>query len=162
MKKFIIAFCSIIVLASCSAARIDVTYVDYNKYYQDGFLITPAQYYQKFEPCGEIFISVTPGYTQSQTTVQTTSINNNGYNRYGNYVIGSKKQETAQQTTVVTQRDDKEIRTIDDVVEIAVKEAKERGANTLSNFKCNIVYNPNFNTIIRYEVSGFCIKRNDK
>lgn len=161
MKKFIIAFCSALALASCSMpSKIDVTYVDYNKYYQEGFLITPGQYYQEYEPCGEIFISVTPGYTQ-QTTVQTTTINNNGYNRYGNYVIGGKKQETVQQTTLVTQKGDKEIRTIDDVVEIAVKEAKERGANALSNFKCDIVYNPNLNTIIRYEISGFCIKRNN-
>ena len=158
MKKFIIAFCSALALASCSVpAKIDVGYVDYNKYYQEGFLITPAQYYQEYDPCGEIFISVTPGYTQSLTTVQTTT-SNNGYNKYGNYVIGSKKQEPAQQRTVVLQKDGKEIRTIDDVVEIAVKEAKERGANAITNFKCNIVRNTKFYTIERYEVSGFCIK----
>lgn len=76
-------------------------------------------------------------------------------------VSAEQAQETVQQTTLVTQKGDKEIRTIDDVVEIAVKEAKERGANALSNFKCDIVYNPNLNTIIRYEISGFCIKRNN-
>ena len=142
MKKLLFVLASVLLLTSCGTVGPIVSYLDYSKYAQEDFFITPTPYYGDYTPCGEIFI-VMPAHQVVEDT--DMKIDSRGYNQYGNYVAGG---------AVRYQKYTKE-----ELIEQAVKSAKEKGADALVNFKCMVVISEKYNTVIRYEISGFCIKR---
>lgn len=147
MKKLAILLSFATILPSCSTIRpipriINTSFADYRSYTQEGFLISPNPYTAEFESLGEINIAVTPAITRDGTSANTDSIYS---------IIKPCEYEHIP---------------YDELVAIAVKEAKARGADALVNFsitrevisKADRMYG-GYIVGYAYNISGYCIKR---
>ncbi len=118
MKRILlvsIAFVAVILtVAGCGTASrarsVSVGFADFRPYISSGFWVSPDPYTGKFEPVGELSIRVTPAIRPETT---------------GDGVYSS--------TLYVPE-------TIDpaELLEMAYKEAKERGANGIVNYKTQV------------------------
>lgn len=143
MKKLAIIFAAIVVLVGCATVKetrrvVLTSFSDYRPYAAEGFLISPNPYTYNFESVGEIDIVVEPAMVKELTE-----------GLYYNY-------ETLVYETI----------SYDELVKIAVDEAKAKGADALVNFSIvkEKISHPNklhggytYSTI--YYIKGFCIKR---
>jgi len=143
MKKLFIAIIAVTSLVGCSAMKetqrtVLSSFSDYRQYAAEGFLISPSPYTYNFESVGEIDIVVEPAMVKELVKGQ-----------YSNY-------ETLVYETIP----------YDELVKMAVDEAKAKGADALVNFsitkekisQVNKMYGGYTYSHIYY-VKGFCIKR---
>lgn len=155
MKKLIFVIPIFLILFnSCSTAykltprkRIVLeSYFDYSGYAKDGFMISPDPYYGNYDPCGEIQIAVYPAkFIKKGKDVYNPSQNSYETNEY------------------LTEEDI----TGQELLEMIVTNAKEKGADAIANFRCKSIKNNYFNSTLgmyidyfsHYEISGFAIKR---
>jgi hypothetical protein len=140
MKRIAI-IAALVAITSCATIkpteRKVYTYVsDYTAYSQAGFLITPQPYHGYYESIGEIDMHITPAFEQAAKE------------KYGElwYTYGFE--------TISS----------DEIVNMAVKQAVNMGADAISNFSITykeIVRTYSGHNYIGYEyhVKGFCIKR---
>lgn len=144
MRKILLLIITASILCGCSTAikiyphdRIIVShFTDYREYAKEGFLISPDAYCGEYDSLGEITINVTPKLAKHKD--KTTG---GFYFRH-------------------------EIISHSELVAIAVKEAKDRGADGIVDFK---VISPTFSDYEiengfaisnrAYLITGFCIKR---
>ena len=143
MKKLAIAFALTVIITGCSTIRpseriVLSVFSDYSKYADEGFLISPSAYTYNFDSVGEINIMVTPAKVKKEVK-----------SLYSSYTII-----------------DYEKISYDEMVELAVKMAKEKGANALVNFSINtepinLYDRMNGRCLVGeiYYIKGFCIKR---
>lgn len=151
MKKLLLLFMLLAFLSSCSPsfthiARVThIQVIDYIKYAEEDFLITPNSYTYDFIGIGEIFITITPA-TERDTVKSIHSYDKNGKPFY------------ITQTGFVEEKI-----SINEMIDIAVNEAKKMGADAITNFEIRRNYNNGFlfngKYIYPYEVLGYCIKR---
>lgn len=145
MRKLIIAFACICFATSCGVTivphdRIVLTsFADYTKYTEEGFLISPTNYTADFESIGELHIEVKPALIVRRQAPT--------------YEDGLKK-------TIYTYEEIE----FSELVDMAVNQAKEKGADAIVNFSINSVDNSihSDNGVIygrTYFIKGFCIKR---
>lgn len=146
MKKFFIAIIAVATFTSCSAMKetqrtILSSFSDYRQYATEGFLISPNPYTYNFESVGEIDIIVEP----AQIIKETPSP----------YTVGLPTKTLIYETI-----------SYDELVKMAVDEAKAKGADALVNFSITKEKISHVNKIYGgytyshiYYVKGFCIKR---
>lgn len=143
MKK-IILLAAIALTAGCAVIKpterkIYTDFADYSAYSEIGFLITPHAYSGEYESLGELAISIVPAIKQF-------SGGGEQYDYRGKYY-------------------DYETIKRQDAIDIAVKEAINRGANAITNFTITtkeISRGDGLGTLCigyEYYITGFCIKR---
>lgn len=141
MKRLLLAIAVAVLAASCSTMnptkRVVLTsFSDYRPYAEAGFLISPSSYTYAFESVGEIDIFITP----AKVVVDKPSM----YNGAVMKVLDYEEIEYAE------------------MVEMAVNQAKEKGADALVNFsisKGRTEAQPGIPSQPYYHIKGFCIKR---
>lgn len=146
MKKLFIAIFAVASLIGCSAMKetqrtVLSSFSDYRQYAAEGFLISPSPYTYNFESVGEIDIVVEP----AQIIKETPSL-----------YSGGVPTKTLVYETI----------SYDELVKMAVDEAKAKGADALVSFsitkekisQVNKMYGGYTYSHIYY-VKGFCIKR---
>jgi hypothetical protein len=150
MKKILILLFTSFIAFSCSLKlmprEVRTAFFDYRHYANEGFFISPDPYTGEFTPCGELLISIVPGDVK---------------------VSGKQVYDPASQMYSTFDDVRKEDISSKELLDIAVKKAKEVGADGLVNFKCLVVnssyYNPGLKQVItflsHYEISGYAIKR---
>jgi Holliday junction resolvase-like predicted endonuclease len=143
MKRFILAVLVAMTATSCATLKptqrlVLSAFSDYRPYQEEGFLISPNAYTYNFESVGEIDIIVEPARIKKLVESQ-----------YSSY-------EALDYETIP----------YDELVAIAVKEAKEKGADALVNFSIKREASLELNrtsgrymTKYTYYIKGFCIKR---
>jgi hypothetical protein len=145
MKKVISAFALAFLVTSCGVTivpqeRIVLTsFADYTKHSEEGFLISPTHYTLEYESIGELHIEVKPALIVRRQAPK--------------YEGGLKK-------TIYTYEELK----FSELVDLAVSQAKEKGADAIVNFSINSSDNSIYanGEIIygrTYFIKGFCIKR---
>ena len=147
MRKLAILLSFAAILSSCSTIKpipriVSTSFADYRGYTQEGFLISPNPYTSDFESVGEINIIVTPAIKRSNST-----------HADGIYYTNSSSYDYEQIP-------------YDELVEIAVKEAKAKGADALVNFSIAREtvsqvdrFHGRYIVGYAYNISGYCIKR---
>lgn len=143
MKRIALLF-FIAVISGCSALKptarsITPYFADYRPYAAESFLISPNPYTEEFESIGEIEIVITPALKQYPEE-------GSAYDARGRYI-------------------DYEDISHDELLKIAVEEAKSRGADAIVNFsisKTPISASDTAGSYAageEYRIKGFCIKR---
>lgn len=144
MKRFFIAGIIAALCCSCSTLKpmprgCITMFSDYREYAQEGFLISPGSYTYDFDSVGEINIVVTPALEQTKI-IKLGETTNKGL-----------KYESISS---------------DELVKMAVEEAKSKGADALVNFSIELeeitardVVMGGYTKGYRYYVKGYCIKR---
>lgn len=148
MKK-IIFLLSILLISGCAMQRqrlVSTFFLDYRPYTEHGFFISPDPFTGKFIPVGDLFITVIPG-TKPKKAQEKVAID---YERA--YFDDIYAAPTPSQVFT------KETISPEELLEIAVSEAKRVGANGISNFKCECIRDIKTSTVENYCISGFCIK----
>lgn len=146
MKKVFIIIAAALLFASCSTLRptqrvSQTIFSDYRQYTEQGFLISPNAYPGEFDAVGEINLIVTPALVK--TEIQSL------------YAGGGTRMGIAYEKI-----------SYDELVAMAVKEAKGKGADALVNFAIDVqeissvdkMYG-GYTTGYKYYVKGYCIKR---
>ena len=130
------AVLSITGCATASRARsVSVGFADFRPYISAGFWISPGEYNGKFEPVGELSVRVTPA------------------------IKASAEGDGVYMTTAYTP----EVIGADELLEIAYKAAREKGANGIANYKSQvetrttISHGISLSTVEAYIVTGFLI-----
>lgn len=147
MKRTIILLSIIVCLTGCAVQNqtrvVSASFIDYRPYSQSGFFISPDPYPGKFSSLGELYIEVFPAIESSRPTysIQQDGIYSNVSGTY------ARNQETIFS---------------DELLEIAVDNARELGANGLADFDIRIIYRTDPKTgkrvdVDHYEISGLCI-----
>lgn len=143
MKKLFITIVALTTLVSCATMkptqRVTLTqFSDYREYAKDGFLISPSPYTYDFESVGELNITIVPAkvITEKPSLYSNTNITIKG--------LDYEKIE------------------YEEMVDMAVKEAKSKGADALVNFaitKEAIRDSQGITKEMYFKITGFCIKR---
>lgn len=141
MKRALFATIASFLLCGCSMLltprKTEAIHNDYTKYTESGFLVTPMEYYAEYESIGEIDIRIRPEIKEND--------------RYSIFTRGKYYYEEV---------------SYEELTEMAIKAAKERGADALVKFA--IIRHPIKKTDrfrggyiegYIYQVKGFCIKR---
>lgn len=149
-KHFLLLVFIALFVQSCSPIfmprEVRTSFFDYRKYSNEGFFLSPDSYPGEFTPCGELFITIKPGDVKGPDKMV--------------YDPGSQSYVSQSQIR-------REEISSDELLSIAVKKAKEIGADGLVNFKCHVINSTYYNPALRsvqtifshYEISGFAIKR---
>ena len=151
-KLLILPIVLVLGLSACSPKlipterKVQAYYFDFSDYYKEGFFISPDPYQKDFESCGTLLIKVIPAKTLKKASREFDAING----------LYSEPEELVVEEI-----------SAEELLNIAVKEAKSKGADAIVNFKCTEVYHNYYNPetkfssskITHYEVSGFAIKR---
>lgn len=156
MKKrlLILPIILMIGLSACSprvipASRIiQVSFFDFSKYSQEGFMISPNQYIGEFEPCGELYIKIIPG------EVLKKNVKKSNYSQNDDLIYQSTQESNFNPEDLI-----QENISPDELLKEAVSQAKKRGANAIVNFNCVEIYPYNSFNILYYQITGFAIKR---
>lgn len=140
MKKILIIIASALAIASCGTLKptprtYQVYFSDYRSYSEDGFLISPNPYTYGFESIGELHIEVQPAIIEGERESLYEGVTIKGY--------------VAENIPY------------DDLVDIAVNEAKSRGADALVNFSITTETANITRDVVGYiyHIDGYCIKR---
>ncbi len=146
---FLLLLVTAVLVQSCSPKLmprdVKTFYIDYSKYSSEGFLISPNPYPGSFTSLGELLITVIPG----DVVVSKMNV----FNSQNNFYESTRTFEKEQISTK-------------ELLDIAVNFAKQKGANAIVNFKCEIKNYSYYNTALKkpsiyfshYEISGFAIK----
>jgi uncharacterized protein YbjQ (UPF0145 family) len=147
MKKAFLLMAFALILAGCGTLKqtqrvVLTSFSDYRQYTEEGFLISPMTYTYNYESIGDLEIVLVP----AQELKETPSL-----------YAGS----TATHKTLVN-----ESISYNELVEMAVNQAKSKGADAIVNFsiKKEDKLEPNrlyggYIEVTTYYISGFCIKR---
>ena len=140
MRRFAILLTAAILMASCSVMTheriIETKFMDFRPYSDAGFFLSPDPYPGEFEALGEVLVKVTPAVTK-----KTMSLGG----KYGDGVYASSglvKEEISGE----------------ELIDLVVKAALEKGADGLADFQCDVICDET-GVVTRYEVSGLAIKR---
>ena len=114
-------------------------FLDFQPYTAAGFFISPNPYTGQFSPVGEISITVQPALQRPAKQIK-------GEYTDGLYAQGNNGNVVPEEIMA------------EELLEMAVKEAKAKGANGISNFQCRRVTDANPLEPYHYEISGFAIK----
>lgn len=156
MKKRLLVLPIILMLglSACSpkvvpaVRKTSVSFFDFSKYANEGFMISPNQYIGEFEPCGELYIKIIPG------EVLKKNVKKSNYSKNDDLIYQSTQESNLNPEDLI-----QEIISPDELLKEAVSQAKKRGANAIVNFNCVEIYPYNsFNTLY-YQITGFAIKR---
>lgn len=129
-------------MASCSILKekpmeVYAQIIDYSRYEEHGFLVSPDPYPGEFKSVGEVFLTVTPPNVKK-------AVDSDGQ---GSTIYRVVREAMSYQT----------------LTDLAVEYAARQNGDALVNFKINPVtqYDKTLNItyIDHYIVSGFCIKR---
>lgn len=149
MKKIIIALASVFLISSCgTTTQIFTNVLDYRPYTDNGFFISPNPYPEAHRTIGEISITVYPG-TKGESGFSAPGTQ--GKQKFGDPIYSGGNNKTAENMTPEA------------LLEMCVQKAVDMGANGISNFKCDIVYNVTrsqygvLKSIDHYEVYGLGI-----
>lgn len=146
MKRLILLAVAVIVMCSCSVMThqryVSTMFLDFQPYTESGFFISPNPYTGQFEPVGEISIYVQPALQRPAKQIK------------GSYEDGLYVPNNA---SVV-----QESISSAELLEMAVKEARDKGADGISNFKCVRISDVSEIEPYHYEISGFAIKILDR
>lgn len=149
MKKLIIALASVFLISSCgTTTQIFTNVLDYRPYTDNGFFISPNPYPEAHQTIGEISITVYPG-TKGESDFSATPAQGN--QKFGDPIYSGGSHKTVENMTP------------ESLLEMCVQKAVDMGANGISNFKCDIVYNVTrsqygiIKSIDHYEVYGLGI-----
>jgi len=149
MKKLLILAVAVIVASSCSVLThqryVSTMFLDFQPYTEAGFFISPNPYTGEFSPIGEISITVQPALMPKTKVIR-------GSGEYTDGLYAQKSNANVVQEDIPAS----------ELVEMAVREAKARGANGISNFKCIVVTGADPIEPRHYEISGFAIKTLDR
>lgn len=130
-------------LCSCSVMThqryVSTMFLDFQPYTEAGFFISPNPYTGQFSPVGEINITVQPALQQPSRQIKGV---------YNDAVYAPKNGAGVVQEEIFSE----------ELLEMAVKAAKEKGANGISNFKCLRVRDLSELEPYHYEITGFAIK----
>jgi len=145
MKKIILLALLAIVVSSCGITTheryVTKLFLDFQPYTEAGFFISPDSYTGRFAPVGELNITVQPAVQpQSQRT------------------RGNKKFDDAVYFEVNGSPIALEVILPEELLEMAVNEAKAQGANGIANFRCVRILDSDPVDQYHYEISGFAIK----
>lgn len=147
MRKLTLLLTGVVALSSCSVLsvgektksteRTTVThFADYRPYTAEGFLISPNAYTGEYESLGEVAITITPSLKEFKREGKEAYL--------GSYYEYEKI-------------------SYDELVSIAVKEAKSKGGDALVNFSITSTLiestGGTFAVGYKYTIEGFCIKR---
>ena len=157
MKKAIILSAIIVMAASCSTIKpserqIYSYFLDFRPYSDTGFFLSPDPYTGEFTSLGEILIDVYPAEISNKEI-------SNKESRFKDGIYEKERKSPKLVTEKISESE---------LLEIAVKKAKDLGANGIANFKClssMSTYYSNgslVSTIRHYEISGLCIKITQK
>lgn len=145
MKRLLLFAVAAIVASSCSVMThqryVSTMFLDFQPYTESGFFISPNPYTGQFSPIGEINITVQPALQPRARIIKGT----------GTYTDGLYTQKA---NTNLVQEDIP----AEELIDLAVREAKAKGANGISNFKCARVMGADPIEPVLYEISGFAIK----
>jgi hypothetical protein len=142
MKKIAIVFL-VVILAGCSVLQptkrtVVSLFSDYREYAKEGFLISPIPYINDYESIGELNLMITPALEKGNKVWGKTTNGGLGYEQIS----------------------------ANELVSMAVKEAKSKGANALVNFSITLEEIKTTDIVMggvasgyRYHIKGFCIKR---
>lgn len=148
MKRLLIFAVVAIVASSCSVLThqryVSTMFLDFQPYTEAGFFISPNPYTGEFSPIGEISITIQPALMPKTKVIRGT----------GDYTDGLYAQKN---NANVVQEDIP----ASELLDMAVREAKAKGANGISNFKCLVVYDTDPIEPRHYEISGFAISIKD-
>lgn len=149
MKKILIAILTAVVLTSCGSVKpttsdrmVLSSVVNYQKYSEEGFLITPFEYTADYEAIGEMEILIIPAKVKNQ----------------GARTVNFESKTAGSTTTYIAQENISK----QEMTNIAVAKAKELGANAIAGFKIEKKYyylQSQYNNDVYYVVSGLCIMR---
>lgn len=124
---------------------VSTSFFDYRKYANENFFLSPDPYIGDFTPCGELSIVIKPADVKFGRDDEFDSF----YNK-NDVPTGIVKEKISSE----------------ELLDIAVKKAKEVGANGIANFKCLVINHTYFlngisHTVFsHYEISGYAIKIN--
>ena len=143
MKNKIVLLLTIIsvILTSCSVGRETAAvsyFLDYRPYSEQGFFISQNPYPGEYTPIGEMKVVIYPTIEKGKEIIGEDGI-------YGDNVYRTVLQY--------------ESFSDDRLLQIAVQEARKKGANGLCNLKWQLIYSEN--TLVRYEISCLCISIKD-
>ena len=138
MKRIVIYITAIIILSGCSVQQevkevqrsIIVHFIDFQKYEAEGFFISSTPYIGNYKNIGELTIGITPAK--------------------GNYKVPTEQNPNWYMIVYKEENID-----YNEVLAIAVKEAKAKGADALVNLKIT----KEISGSDQYTISGLCIKR---
>ena len=117
---------------------VSTMFLDFQPYTEAGFFISPNPYTGQFSPIGEISIVVKPAL-QRQAKQVKGSFSDSMYASTGALVV-------------------QEEIPAEELLEMAVNEAKAQGANGISNFKCVRISDVSEIEPYHYEITGFAIR----
>lgn len=150
MRTPLIATLFLLALTSCgSTTRIMSSVLDYRPYTDNGFFISPNQYPGEHQPLGEISITVVPGTKDADKKPKEMKFSDGIYDTKKPVKQGKSSEKPI---------------TPESLLELCVQKAMDMGANGISNFKCEVIYNvakSRYGTISfidHYEVYGLGIK----
>ena len=116
-------------------------FLDFQPYTESGFFISPNPYTGEFFPIGEINITVLPALQPKAKVIK-------GAGAYADGLYTQKANANLVQEDIPAE----------ELLDLAVREAKAKGANGISNFKCVRVTGADPVEPVLYEISGFAIK----
>lgn len=140
MKNLLLFTCA--VLASCSVLKekpmeVYSQIIDYSRYEEHGFLVSPDPYPGEFKSVGEIFLTVIPANVKK-------AVDRDEYGATAYRVV-------------------KEAMSYQDLADLAVEYAARQNGDALVNFKIEPITGYDkvlgITYVDHYIVSGFCIKR---
>lgn len=141
--KRLIPLLAALILCSCSVMThqryVSTMFLDFQPYTEAGFFISPNPYTGQFSPVGEINITVQPALQQPSRQIKGV---------YNDAVYAPKNGAGVVQEEILAE----------ELLDMAVKEAKAKGANGISNFRCTRVLDANPLEPYHYEITGFAIK----
>ena len=149
MRKFTIILTLALVLTSCAVTRdrqVSTRFLDYRPYSEAGFFISPDPYPGTFTSLGEFSITVTPAILSNSKAISKQKSFDDGVYSKQSYGIVHMEEISSEE-----------------LLEMAVQEARSVGANGIANFKCMAVYetrssrNSASSILSHYEISGLCI-----
>ena len=144
MKRILILLLALICLYSCATfipqqRSVTTVFLDYRQYASQGFFLSPNIYTGEHDALGELFIEVLP--EQKEARIDSEGNPKGDLDMVTYYFDGAYGFERIY---------------FDELLEIAVEKAKEKGADGICNLKINKTSATGF---VRYEVTGLCIKR---
>lgn len=146
MRKIFIILLAVMVSGCAVQMRtIEKNFYDYRPYTSEGFFLSPNQYIAEHQPLGELFIKVTPALVSPKEKEGHKFSDG----LYSSSSMGKLVPEHISSS---------------ELLEMAVSEAVQRGANGISNFSVKAIYVTTVGKyatetkLSHYEISGLCIK----
>ena len=133
-----------LVLSGCAITHgrlVSTSFLDFRPYTEAGFFLSPDPYPGEFEALGEIIVTVVPSLLP-KSGAGPQKFADGAYSSVGQYVSENIPGE--------------------ELLDLVVKAALDRGADGIADFKCAAVYEyvtKDYKVLDHYDISGLAIKR---